>query len=193
MNDDKVITAVRESFTDVHMDTPVERIVSRGRAVRTRRRVPGMAGAVAVVAGAALAVAALLPASHQPSTRLAAWTVAKQADGTIYVTIRELRDPAGLQSKLRADGVPASVTFAGKQNPSCRDYARASSGLTEKVIPPYRGNGRRYTVLVIHPWALPGDAGVLISASHVQHPHEGGVAIGMLVGLVQASHECTGS
>jgi hypothetical protein len=89
--------------------------------------------------------------------------------------------------------VPASVTFAGTQNPSRRDYSKASSGLTEKVIPPYRGNGRRYTVLVIHPWALPSDAGVLISASHVQHPSQGGVAIGMLVGPVQASQQCTGS
>ena len=34
-------------------------------------------------------------------------------DGTIYVTINELKDPAGLQSTLRADGVPASVTFFG--------------------------------------------------------------------------------
>jgi DNA-directed RNA polymerase specialized sigma24 family protein len=44
------------------------------------------------------------------------------ADGLVDVTIRELRDPAGLQSKLRADGVPASVTFSGQPNPSCRPY-----------------------------------------------------------------------
>jgi hypothetical protein len=37
--------------------------------------------------------------------------VAKQADSNVYVTVRELSDPAGLQSRLRADGVPASVTF----------------------------------------------------------------------------------
>jgi len=40
--------------------------------------------------------------------------------GDIKVTIRELRDPAGLQRTLRADGVPASVTFAGQQNPACQ-------------------------------------------------------------------------
>jgi hypothetical protein len=45
MNDDELITAVRESVTDVHMTTPVEQIVGRSRAVRARRRNPGMAGA----------------------------------------------------------------------------------------------------------------------------------------------------
>jgi len=64
MNDDDLITAVRDSFTDVHSATPVERIVSRSRAVRARRRIPGLAAALAVTAAAALAVTALLPA-HQ--------------------------------------------------------------------------------------------------------------------------------
>jgi hypothetical protein len=192
MNDDTLITAVREPFTGVHMNIPVEQIVSRGRAVRARRRIPGMAGALAVAAGAALAVTALLPAGHQPGIRLAAWTVARQADGTVHVTIRQLRDPVGLQRQLRADGVPASVTFFGQQNPSCRDYPAASPGLTRRVISPYQGNSRRDTVLVIHPSALPDDAGVQIGASRVQHPGQGGVAIAILTGLVQASPQCTG-
>ena len=34
MNDDTLMTAVREPFTAVHMDTPVEQILRRGRAVR---------------------------------------------------------------------------------------------------------------------------------------------------------------
>jgi hypothetical protein len=34
MNDDDLITAVRDSFTDVHSDTSVERIVTRSPAVR---------------------------------------------------------------------------------------------------------------------------------------------------------------
>jgi len=64
MNDDDLITAVRDSFTDVHSATPVERIVSRSRAVRARRRIPGLTAALAVTAAAVLAVTALLPA-HQ--------------------------------------------------------------------------------------------------------------------------------
>jgi hypothetical protein len=42
--------------------------------------------------------------------QLAAWTVAKQANGDIKVTVRQLSNPSGLQSTLRADGVPANVT-----------------------------------------------------------------------------------
>lgn len=51
-----------------------------------------------------------------------AWTVASQPNGSIQVTVSELRDPAGLQSKLRADGIPASVTFSGEANPACHGY-----------------------------------------------------------------------
>jgi hypothetical protein len=197
MNDDELITVVRESFTGVHSSTPVGQVVRRSRAMRARRRIPGLAGALAAAAGAAAAVAAVLPASgqpgnppgHQPSARPAAWTVTRQANGTIYVTIRELRDPAGLQRKLRADGVPASVTFLNPHNPwprLCRRYSKASAGLTDRVIQAYQGNGRRGTALVIHPSALPGDAGVLISAwGH-------GPAEVVVVSVVQASRGCTG-
>jgi hypothetical protein len=76
-----------------------------------------VAGAPAAAAGIALAVTAVLPAGHQTShpghARLAAWTVTKQADGGIRVTIHELRT-------LRADGVPVSVTFTGQPNPACQ-------------------------------------------------------------------------
>lgn len=45
----ELITAVRESFTDVHSATPVEQIVSRSRVIRARRRIPGAVAAAAVV------------------------------------------------------------------------------------------------------------------------------------------------
>ena len=158
MNDDTLMTAVREPFTAVHMDTPVEQIVRRGRAVRARRRVLGLAGAAAVAAGATVAVTALLPAGHPAGAQLAAWTVTGQANGTIDVTIRELRDAARLQSTLRADGVPASVTFGSEPNPSCREYPGkwdpSKSGIQGTSGPPY--------ILAIHPSALPRGAGVQI-------------------------------
>ena len=115
MNDNELIAVVREQRNKVHMTTPVEQIINRGYAVRARRRIPGLAGVLAVVAAAAFAVIALLPASHQPGVQLAAWTVVKQADGTVSVTIRELRDPAGLQSRLRATASrPASTSPASR-------------------------------------------------------------------------------
>ena len=65
MTDDDLITLVREQRSNVHMDTPVEQIVGRGRSLRARRRLPGVAaGALAVAAAAVLAVTALQPAGH---------------------------------------------------------------------------------------------------------------------------------
>jgi hypothetical protein len=152
--------------------------VSRSRTIRARRWIPGVAGALAVVAGAALALTTLLPSSYRPDhhapAQLTAWTVVKQGNGDIRVTIHELRDPAGLQSTLRADGVPATVTFPGQQNPACQPYAEGGTksqrrhrlGRVYTFFPP------TYKVTVIHPGALPSGAGVLISIlfQHYQPP-----------------------
>lgn len=188
MNDEELITVVREQRAKVHSATSVEQIISRGRAVRTRRRIPGVAGALAVVAGAAVAVTALVPASnsasHQPGAQLAAWTVVKQADGNIYVTIRQFRDPAGLQARVRADGVPASVTFSGQQNPACQPYP-SRPGLLRKVVSVRFG---RSTLTIIHPSALPSGAGFQF-ASVRRH----GTVADISLDLVQAGPRCTGS
>ena len=209
MNDDTLMTAVREPFTAVHMDIPVEQIVRRGRAVRARRRILGLAGAAAVIAGAAVAVIALLPAGHPAGAQLAAWTVTRQANGTIYVTIRELRDAARLQSTLRADGVPASVTFGSEPNPSCREYPGkwdlSKSGIQVSSGAPY--------IFAIHPSALPRGGGVQIGGKFdfeysipghpaktyispwlpTESPPSGVVRVPVIgAGLVQASPQCTG-
>lgn len=57
MNDDEVITAVREQRDKVHSHTSVDQIISRGRTVRARRRIPGAVTALAVVAAAGTALA----------------------------------------------------------------------------------------------------------------------------------------
>jgi len=141
MSDTDVLSTARDSLSAMPVAGPpdLETIMARGRARRHRQRlIPGMAGTLAVAAGAALAVTMLAPAGHraapqaapqaghQPAARLTAWTVTKLRSGDISVTIRELKDPAGLQSALRSDGVPASVTFAGQLNPACRSYPNGS-------------------------------------------------------------------
>ena len=187
MTDDDLITLVREQRNNVHMDTPVEQIVGRGRALRARRRLPGVAaGALAVVAAAVLAVTALQPAGHQSGrplpAQLDAWTVTKQANGTITVTVRQLRNPKGLQRTLRADGVPASVTFSGYPR-ACQRYPKMSPVLMAEV---FGGHG---PPLVIHPKALPHGVGIQLSPGHYQH----GAPIALKAGLVQASPKCTGT
>ncbi len=138
MNDNELITAVKESVAGVHMHLPTEQIVSRSRTIRARRRIPAVAGALAVVAGTALALTTLLPSSHRPDqhapAHLTAWTVVKQGNGDIRVTIHELRNPAGLQSTLRADGVPATVTFTGQQNPACQPYSQGGTRSQRRLL-----------------------------------------------------------
>ena len=45
MNDNELITVVKESVTDVHMNVPAEQITRRGRALRARRQIPALAAA----------------------------------------------------------------------------------------------------------------------------------------------------
>jgi hypothetical protein len=185
MTDEELITMVREQRTSVPMTIPVEQIISRGDTVRARRRIPGIAGALAAAGAAAPAVAALLPAGHQanrqPPIQLAAWIVVKHADGTVVVTVRQLRDPAGLQRTLRADGVPATVTFSGQEPRACRNYP-LDPALLHRIFsfnqPP----------LVIHPSALPDGTGVRLSPGH----YPPGAPIALSAGLVHASAQCTG-
>ena len=189
MNDSELITAVRESVADVHTATPVEQIQSRGRAVRARRRISALAAALAAAAAAVIAVT-VLPASHpatnQPGVRLAAWTVVRRPDGDVAVTIRELYNPAGLQRELRADGVPAVVTFhATHRYPSSCQVYPASRALLSRVFPL---DGRDPSAgVMIRPSALPTGTAVYLNDTN---PY-GDIRLQM--GLVHASKRCTGS
>jgi hypothetical protein len=73
----------------------------RSRRVVTRSRLV----AAAAVAAAAVAVPLVLGGGA------AAYAVAKDPDGTLIVTINELKDPEGFQAALNAQGVKADVTY----------------------------------------------------------------------------------
>jgi len=235
MNDNDTLAAVRDSLTTakdslagVHKNTPADVIAREGRARRRRHALASLAGATAAVAGIALAITALAgpghptsqsgsPARHTDAVRLAAWTVAKQANGDITVTVRQLSDPSGLQRTLRADGVPASVTSVTSPAPSCHPYPMTQA-LLASVYPGQKTTGAGTTVLTIDPSALPSGAGVQLGAAfgqqtgdrglhraavrqtinHAVHQpvHRGaaGADNGVLrVGLVFVSQQCTGS
>ena len=139
-SDYDVLRAVSDSLSRVPVAGPPqpEAVMARGHARQRRRRAYGMT-AVLAAAAAAVTVTALPSISHpagpQASARLVAWTVTRQASGDINVTVNELSDPAGLQgTTLRADGVPASVTFLGQRNPACRPLG-INPGLRMKALP----------------------------------------------------------
>jgi hypothetical protein len=225
MNDEPTLTAlrhrldeVRDSLGGVHMTVPASEIFATDRRRRTRHWLAAGAGATAAVA---VAVGVALPASHpasEPGARLAAWTVTRQADGNIEVSFfgePGLRDPAGLQRALRADGVPASVTFIGQQNPACQPFPSPSSppsfrrppgpfpaapGPLGRVLGPFFDKPRGVAT-VIHPSALPSGAGLQIAVMRGipagqtgpwPYPKGSGHPV-ETAGLVKASAQCTGS
>lgn len=207
MNDDELVTLLREQRATVLMTSPVEEIVRRGRTVRAQRRIRRLAGALAVAAGAAVAVIVLAPVqgTARPGVRLAAWTVTRQANGDIFVTVRELTDPAGLQATLRADGIAARVDFVpslqGRAQPlnglpaGCQAYPwRTSSPAV--FGPPASAGSSTDAIFVIHAAAIPNGAGVAIEVGRQTARTADGQTVPALVsvgGPVRASQHCTGS
>jgi hypothetical protein len=191
------------------LDQARQRLLQRDYHPRWANR-RSAAGIIAGAAGVALVLGLGLSgvfgsaghrASHPAHAQLAAWTVVKQADGTVFVQIREFRDPAGLQRELRADGVAASVMFYPgrfgsseplsalvdfKSNP-CHGYSGGQDQVPKVVT------GRQpFTVgSFIHISALPRGAGIQFVATSSIRYGPGGSAL--VVWLVQASQQCTGS
>jgi hypothetical protein len=137
ISDTDVLRAAADSLSAIPMPGAPDtaKIITTGRARRRRQLTALSITGTAAVTVVALGLSGALGApSHQPSSaaarqpahpghaQLAAWTVTRLAGGDISVTISQFKDPAGLQSTLRADGVPASVTFASQPNPACRPY-----------------------------------------------------------------------
>jgi hypothetical protein len=206
VNDAEVITAVKVSYAGIHMDVPLDVIVRRGRRLRAHRRLPGLAGAAGTVAALALAVAALVPGSGRAAApggstgteRLAAWTVVSQQDGSVRVALRgaHIRDVAGLQDKLRSDGIPARVARIGYLRPplnvpGCHvfgDWSAEPGGISytlwRKIFyGPHTGQQSIHAFWVYRS-AIPRGLGVLVDIYY-----DG--TFGLYV--VKASPQCTGT
>ena len=212
--DSELLTAVRESFARVRLNAPLDATVRRGRKLRARRRMAGIAAAVVVLAGGAALATALLPGgapypvtsgphpaasgTRPGSAQLTAWTVTKGPGDTVTILIRELRDPAGMQRTLRADGVPAHVAFQGgvlsdtpplpRECGDTRLSPEQDAALQGKILGnsfmPEVQNG---IALVIHANEIPTGIGLNLTVQ------SSGNGWGWSLGLVRASPECTGS
>jgi hypothetical protein len=113
-------TAFADSWADPEGKASFERIVADPRTAkaklprpRTARRLV-IGTALAGAAGAAVAIVGL-PGSPNHGGAGAAWAVTKNGNGSVTVAIKDYRDPAGLQAKLRAAGVRANVTVMPKK------------------------------------------------------------------------------
>jgi hypothetical protein len=205
MNDTDLATLVRDAVRDTHMTVPESDITRRARRLRTRRRVAAGGAVSAGLAATAVAVATLAGPASGPATgqaqntaQLTAWTVTKEPDGVIDVTIHELKDPAGLQARLRADGVPAFVTFLNQSPPpACRldipyyRYLLEHPGVKPRRIVTFIAStlSNSYPadlpLMVIHPALIPHGDALNIGA-------EFGKQVGMGTNLVKISPACTG-
>jgi hypothetical protein len=197
MNDDEVITAVREQRDKVHSYTPVDQIISRGRTVRARRRIPGTVSGLAVVAAAAVVLGLGLsgafgsaPASGTGTIRTAAFTLVEHANGTATVTLRAnlLFDPSALQSALQQDEIPAIVT-AGSfcySDPTPAGFAQVLSGSTGSA-PASTGPAPALS-FTINPAAMP--PGTELSFGYSQLPRNSRIEI--MIELIDTnSYTCT--
>jgi hypothetical protein len=135
------------------------------------------------------------------TARLPAWTVVKQSDGGVMVTLRSPRDTGGLQHKLRAGDIPARVYAESHDNgldvPGCHVYPLGGPvgtpiALWRKVFygPHTRSTGWSFWV---YPSAIPRGQGVVIVADKGR-PVIGPYGINRVsLSLVTASTKCTGS
>ena len=122
------------------------------------------------------------------------------------MTIRELRDPAGLQQMLRAAGVPSNVRFlhhnfmattsthdlpTGCLNPRMSDKANAL--LQEKIMPGIPLSQLASGVVVgIRPAAIPRGIGLYVKAWAASPGTQSGESLSLQIDLVRATPRCTG-
>jgi hypothetical protein len=181
------------------------------RPSRRRLAVPALIGvaAAAVAAAVALTLAQGSPGRHGGSqgggAALAAWSVIKEQHGLLRVTIRELRDPAGLQQMLGAAGVPSNVRFLnhdftpttsihdlpkGCLNPRMSNEANAH--LQGRIMPlyPLPVGG---VAVNIRPSAIPHGIGLYVKAWAASPGTQSGPYLDLQIDLVQATPQCTGS
>jgi hypothetical protein len=179
MDDQDLLAAVREDFAGVRMNTAAETILTDGgslRRKRNRRRVYG-AGVTALAAVAAISGVTLASgtsgASGTQDAQLTAWTVQKEADGTIDVTIHDLLNLTGLQQKLAADGAPAEVVSDAHYPAACVDHQAMKADMASVITNgPAVPNGYAF---VIHPAGIPSGSKLLLDVTHLTTVTSSGV------------------
>ena len=206
MDDAEVISVAKASYAEIHMDVPLDVIVRRGRRLRAQRRLPGLAAAAVIVAALVLAVAAVVPGSGRATApacstgtgRPAAWTVVSQPNGSVRVALRGpyVRDVAGLQDRLRADGIPARVArfrylHPPRNVPGCYVFGDWSAGpggishaLWHKIFYGAHTGRQSNHAFWVYRSAIPRGLGVLVDIYY-----DG--TFGLYV--VKASPQCTGT
>jgi len=194
---DGVLLQARDAFSATRMETPVETILATGRTRRHRRRLVQLTAAAAAGGALALGLAVVVssgsPAPAPQTIRTAAFTLARNANGTASLTLNQdqVFDPAALQQALSRDGIPALV----QTGIYCSSTpAPPSSGVLSVQLPDGSPVGKSTpghaspvppdAVTVINPAAMP--AGTELSFTYSNHNHD------LNAGLIYtAAHTCS--
>jgi len=194
---DDVLLQARDAFSGTRMETPVETILATGQHRRHRRRLAQLTAAVAASGALALGVAAVVssgsPAPAPQTIRTAAFTLARNANGTTSLMLKQgqVFDPAALQQALARDGIPALV----QTGTYCTSTpAPPRSGVLSVQLPDGSPVGKSTpghavpvppdAVTVINPAAMP--AGTELSFTYSNHGHN------LNAGLIYtAAHTCS--
>jgi hypothetical protein len=169
MNEHDVMCQVRESFSGLHMEVPVEKVFARSR-VRRRRRLSGLTAAAAATAGAAAALA-LIPGGPAParaanpppgpgSAELTAFSVTSGPGDSTTLTMRKgaRLDASALRQALARHGIPALVTVGT----FCRSTPGSPANSSQVLHASTLADGS--DVLVINGQAIP--AGTQLSVGY---------------------------
>jgi hypothetical protein len=180
MDDKDLLSAVRDDFSGVRMHIEAGAILTGGDALRRRRNHRRMYAATGACAVAAVSAAALVPGLSATSgthdAQLTAWTVQKEANGTIDVTIHDLTDLSALEQKLAADGAPAEVVTEKPYPAACVDYPAMKENMSSVITNgPAVPSGYAF---VIHPAGIPSGTKLLLDITQLHvtsHGTSGGV------------------
>jgi hypothetical protein len=187
MNDQELITAVRQSVHGVHMNVPTDQIVSRSRAIRAsghRRLAAGVtavAAAGSVVLGLGLSGAlSSAPARGTGTIRTAAFILTRNANGTDTLTInpKVLFDPITLQNDLAHYGIPAKVTTGSfcSTDPTPEGFPQVVT-----FSPPFHGDSGQQHVqnptVTVDPSAMPAAAELIVGTIQLAHGQDTALAL----------------
>jgi len=132
MKDTDVLGAVRESFADVHLMSPLETVIAEGQMRRRRTATVRLSVAMAAVAALGLGALALTglstPAVHnggsgpgvvaQPHIKPAAYTLVRNGDGSVTFTANDIVDTVAATEALNDAGITGRVINMGG-DPGC--------------------------------------------------------------------------
>ena len=196
LNDNAVLTAVRDSISGIPMPTAprLAAITARGRA-RRRRRLAGLSAIAAAGACAALVVGlaggggSARPALAGPAPRhevtpvqLAAFSVVAGPDGATTLTLNwgQVIKPGAVRRALAEHGIPALVTA----NEFCRTAVQPAPGVGSVAVftgPQHlmTGGQPRGEAVVIYGSRIP--AGVELSIGYRQDPQNREISFTLIV------------